>query len=240
MELEAERNTAAAREGLAALVGLAGPEALSLAEVDLAPVQVPTGDADELIRQFQGGSPEIMLLDLEAGLDRSQARLERRKWLPDLLLLAFARYQASDVVFNTNSSGTVAYDPYNTAYAGAALGLKWSLDVISRVGLSRKSEALAGLKGAQADLFRKKTGLEIRDLTRRLDDQRALIEVTDRSRKAARSWLVDRSNLYDSGLVPVNDVLEALKEFYRRKQEHLQAVLDFNLTWFQIRKILSD
>ena len=237
MELEARRGRQAAREALAALCGLPGPEALELAPATFQAADVDAGQVERWVAALEG-APGVRVLGVEARLARLQADLEARRWWPDLALFGSGKYQRADPVDNT-LNGVVIYDPYNTWYAGAVLGLKWELDVVGRLAAVRKQRALAALADQKHDLYRRKLALEVREQARRLADQRRLIDVTAGAEKAARSWLVDRSNLYDAGLVEISGVIEALKEYYKRKEEHLRAVLELNLTWHEVRKLVG-
>jgi len=235
MELDAKRGRQAAREALAALSGLPGPDALDLAPAPLEAVTVDPGRVDAWVTALEG-APEIRVLGVESRLAALQADLEKRRWWPDLALIGSGKYQRAEPVDNT-LNGNVVYDPYNTWYAGAVLGLKWELDVVGRLAAVRKQRALAALADQKRELYRTKLALEVREQARKLADQQRLIEVTAGARKAARSWLIDRSNLYDAGLVEVKEVIEALKEYYKRQEEHLRAVLELNLTWHELQKL---
>jgi outer membrane protein TolC len=237
LELELQRGKQAAREALAALAGLPGPEALELAEAPLQAVEAEPGQVEAWVAALEG-APEVRVLGVESRFARLQADLEKRRWWPDLALLGYGKYQRADPVDN-RFNGQLIYDPYNTWYAGAVLGLKWELDVVGRLAAVRKQRALQSLAEQKQDLYRRKLALDVRDLSRKLDDQRQMIRVTKGAEKAARSWLVDRSNLYDSGLIEVKEVVEALKEYYKRKEDHLRAVLELNLTWHQIVKLVG-
>ena len=236
MELDARRGRQTAREALAALAGLPGPEALDLAPAPFEPVAVEAGQVDAWVASV-AGAPEIGVLGVESRLARLQADLEARRWWPDLALFGSGKYQRAEPVHNVLENGSVVYDPYNTWYAGAVLGLKWELDVVGRLAAVRKQRALAALAEQKHDLYRTKLSLEVRAQALKLADQQRLIQVTAGAEKAARSWLIDRSNLYDGGLVEVKEVMEALKEYYKRKEEHLRAVLELNLTWYEIQKL---
>jgi outer membrane protein TolC len=235
MELDAKRGKQTARAALAALAGLPGPEALELTDAPLEAVTVDAAEVDAWVAALDG-APEIRVLGVESRLAKLQADLESRRWWPDFALIASGKYQRADPVDNT-WNGQVIYDPYNTWYAGAVLGLKWELDVVGRLAATRKQRALHALAATKQELYRQKLALEVRDRALKLQDQRRLIEVTASARKASRSWLLDRSNLYDAGLVEVKEVIEALKEYYKRQEEHLRAVLELNLTWYEIRKL---
>ena len=235
MELESARNLARAREALIAVCGLPAEGALALAASALEPVR-SGGDPSAIAGAARADqAPAITALDLQARLGELAAEIEARKWWPDLLLVGFGKYQVAEPVHNFYN-GEPVYDPYNTWYGGAALGLRWSLDVIGRLGAGRKARAMAGIKRTQHELYREKLSLEIRDLERALADQRKMLDATRRAERAARSWLVDRSNLYDSGFVEVKEVLESLKAFYERKMQRLQANLDLNVAWYKLLK----
>lgn len=238
MELDARRGRQAARDGLAALMGLPGPEALELAEAPLAAVEVDPGQVDAWVAALEG-APEIRVLGVEARFAKLQADLEKRRWWPDLALIASGKYQRAEPVDNVMANGQLISDPYNTWYAGAVLGLKWELDVVGRLAGVRKQRALQGLAEQKRDLYRQKLALEVREMARKLADQKQLITVTAGAQKAARSWLIDRSNLYDAGLIEVKDVLESLKEYYKRREEHLRAILELNVTWYQLQKLVG-
>lgn len=237
-ELEAARGRRAASEGLAAVAGLPGPEAVALSDEPFTPELQAEASAEAWEKWLDAGSSELASLGVEARLADLQARLEKRRWFPDIGIYGTAKYQVADPVDNT-FQGTLIYDPYNTWYAGAVLGLKWKLDVVGRLAASRKQRALAGLAQAKRDLYRAKLALDVRDLARQLADARTWIETTRRAQKAARAWVVDRSNAYDTGFVPVNEVIEALKEFLTRKEEHLRAIRDHELVLARLRKLVS-
>jgi outer membrane protein, multidrug efflux system len=244
MELEIDRKRVDAREGLAALIGLPGPEALVLEagtlslEEDREGQAVDINDAEAWVARLDAGGAELKVLDAEHGIQEGRATLERRRWWPDLGIVGEAKYQKADPVDNVYK-GTTIYDPYNKWYAGAVLGLTWSFDVVGRLSATRKHRALAAIKKTRRQLYREKLALEVRALIRELHDLRRMVQVTKRAQKAARSWLVDRSNLYDSGFVPAKEVMEPLKEFYKRKTGHLQAILDFNRGVYKLRKLVA-
>jgi|GEM_PF-5005735 len=238
MELEVRRGRQAAREGLAALMGLPGPDALEVAEASLEPVTVDPAGVEAWVAALEG-APEIRVLGVEARFAKLQADLEKRRWWPDLALIGSGKYQRAEPVDNVMANGQLISDPYNTWYAGAVLGLRWELDVVGRLAAVRKQRALQSLAEQKHELYRRKLALEVREMARKLADQQQLLSVTARAEKAARSWLIDRSNLYDAGLIDVKDVIESLKEFYKRREDHLRAILDLNVTWYQLQKLVG-
>lgn len=84
-----------------------------------------------------------------------------------------------------------------------------------------------------------KLQMDIENATTDVKIQAQLIEVQASALKAARGWLIAKSDLYDTGFATLDDVRDALVEYYKRKIGHYQAISAFNLAVLKLSRVVG-
>jgi outer membrane protein TolC len=145
---------------------------------------------------------------------------------PDLVLLGELTAVDSDVL---EVPGAVPGDRPLGVAAGLLLGLRWRLDVPSAVLHGRAVRAHANQLIERVRQARSVMESEVRRLHGRLSQQGAVLEATEASKIAARSWLSAAWSLYDAGFGDLRDVTDALDQFWSTHVGHLRAVVTHNV-----------
>ena len=145
---------------------------------------------------------------------------------PDFFLGAYVKYSQSPVIDDQDSP--FSYDPWNSWSGGAAVGLRYSFDIPSKLARFRGAAAEAARAEALAKVEAGRMALEVEKTWREADDLGDLLRTYKRAQRAARSWVMAESDRYDIGFGSLKSVTDALVEFYKRKLGYLKAIHDYN------------
>ena len=228
MRMESARAARLSRYALHLLTGLPEDE-IQPSIKRLKPVPLGTWTLPDLESLAKQRRPDLAALEAGVRAMRVKVTVEKRKWAPDLFAVGNVRVNWAPYVENQHTP--FADDPFNTYLGtGIALGLQWKLDIGAR---------LAGVDGARAGIRKMKSQLAGLLLKARLDladkftasqDALAITKIYRRAYKAGRGWAMAKTDLYESGLEELKQVLEGITKFYSTKLAHMNAVLQYNLS----------
>ncbi|MBM4371200.1 MAG: TolC family protein [Deltaproteobacteria bacterium] len=227
MRLEAARGASLARTSLHLLTGLPEEE-IRPSMKHLETASFDDWDLPRLQALAEGHRPDLEALRAGVRAMRLGVDVERRKWAPDVFLLGNMTMAWAPYVENQRSP--FADDPYNTTLgSGAALGIRWTMDVGGR--LAGVDEARAGLRKLEGQLrgMLLKARLELAQKLGEAQDARARIEIHKRAYKAGRGWAMAKTDLYENGLEELKQVIEGISKFYSTKLAYMDAILRFDL-----------
>ncbi|MBM4353419.1 MAG: TolC family protein [Deltaproteobacteria bacterium] len=223
--LDLERTRELALTGLQLLTGLDSERFLPPGK--LTPVPADLGELATWLDQAFGSRGELLALDGLLRVQTARVSLEKRRFLPDLFVGAFYTWAKAWTVEQQGSP--FAYDPYNSWYAGAGLGLKLDLDLAGRLGGLDEERANLRRFAAQREAMRQLVTLEVEKSWREARDLKTKLELHRTAYKAARGWVIAKVDLYEAGLAPLRDLTDALSEFFKRRLAFEQGVMEYNL-----------
>jgi outer membrane protein TolC len=210
---------------------------VALVDVDVEPVDTDLGGLGEQLRTLAGSQPTARAADRGGAAMRSLADAKWSELYPELFLGAYFSYSGSTVADDQGSP--YAHDPWNSWYGGAALGLRYQLDIPQRVARARQAGAEAERTVWLGRVAAAEAALELETAHREAGDLAELLPTYRRAERAARSWLVAKSDLYDAGFATLDDVTDALVEFFKRRLGYLRAVHDYNLAVARLTRALG-
>lgn len=233
-ELELDKGAFMAFEGMRIVLGLSNDARFAIAEAPLEPLPLEILPVERYVAIADRMRPELEAA--RAGVRASEGNVDLRfaKMLPSLGIVGSYAFSYSPVADDQRSPFSI--DPYNGNGGGAVLGLEWELDIMQKIG--EYDEARASRDKALGDiaLARSKLLLDVKETWQELRRQSELIGVQARAERAARGWLIAKSDLHDAGFATMQDVVDALLEYYKRKMGHIEAVYNFNLAVVELSR----
>ena len=223
--IDAARTAELALSGLEKLTGLRAdafspPAKLTLLEADIGPRE------NYLLEAFSRRG-EMRALDGALLAQGLKVKYEKRGFLPVIFIAAYYTYGRAWAVEEQGSP--FAYDPYNSWFSGAALGVEYKLDTARQVLALDEARAEERRLKAQHEALRQKVSMEVEQAWAEVRDLKEKLTLARKAHKAARGWVIAQLDLYESGLVPFKDTADALTAFFKQRMAYAQARFDFNV-----------
>ena len=233
-ELDLDKGAFMAHEGMRVILGLPGDAQFEIADEPLEPVAIEILPVERYAAIADRMRPELEAARAAVMAAEHNADLKFAGFWPSLGIVGSYTFSYSGVADDQQSPFSI--DPYNSNGGGAALGLEWELDIAQKIG--EYNEARAGwVKGRnEVEFARQKLLLEVKETWQDLHRHAELIDVQSKAMRAARGWLIAKSDLYDAGFATMQDVVDSLLEYYKRKMGHIEAIYNFNLAVAQLSR----
>ena len=233
-ELDLDKGAFMAYEGMRVVLGLADDAKFAIAEAPLEALPIEILPVDRYVAMASRLRPELEAA--RAGVQASEYNVDLRfaKMLPSLGIVGNYAFSYSPVADDQRSPFSI--DPYNGNGGGAVLGLEWELDIMQKIGEYDEAKASRDKVTKDVELARSKLLLDVKESWQDLNRYAVLIGVQARAMRAARGWLVAKSDLYDAGFATMQDVVDALLEYYKRKMGHIEAIYNFNLAAIELSR----
>lgn len=224
-------------EGMRLLLRQPRGTTIEMAEKDLEPYKLTVLDGDAYVEIMRQNDPSVALARRGAKAQRELANAKGRDLFPDLVLVGQAGIARASQIDDQHSP--FANDPYNNRYAGAALGLRWQLDVAQKVFQRDEARARARRATAEASAQEDLQEFKVRGLAMDLKNKNELLAIAAESQKAAQGWLTATWDTYDAGFGSFRDVMDALVQFYQQKFGYLKLVFDHNLVSWKLSQAIG-
>lgn len=225
------------QEGMRLLLRKPRGTTIEMAEKDLEPYKLTVLSADAYVEIMRKNDPSLALARRGAKAQQELATARGRELLPDFVLVGQAGIARANQIEDQHSP--FANDPFNNRVAGAALGLRWELDVAQKV--FQRDEARARARRAKAEAMAQEDLQEfkVRGLALDLKNKSELLTISAESQKAAQGWLTATWDTYDAGFGTFRDVMDALVQFYQQKFGYLKLVFDHNLVAWKLSQAIG-
>lgn len=222
---EAERGE---RIALAALRFFTGSQApIDIVDEPLTRVNHVLGPLPRYLEAARMFRPEINMARSGILVREAQVKMERAKYLPDLGLGVSAKLgRAPEITDQRNPFG---YDPANVSLFGAALVLRWKLDLLPQS--ARVAQATADLEEVRA-IERFALGgvaTEVERAYAEAEDASRRLEAWSDATRYAKQWLIKVQQGQDLGLFEGDELVEPAKEYALKKFSEMSALYDYNL-----------
>jgi outer membrane protein TolC len=189
-------------------------------------VPVETIDLDSATSSALQNRAELVALRTGVMAREAEAEARFRNFFPDFLLYAEFDYGYSNVVDDLTFP---FYDPYRTLGFGVGLVMRFDLNIGKKLGELKKARAKKTglayeLQGAELAVK-----LEIKKLFSEMNDARAMMDTRKTALKSARGWVIAKIDLYENGLVGLQDITDGLTQFFMAQLGYYQSIYDFNI-----------
>lgn len=223
--------------GLVALLNLPIGTAVDVDSPELKPVVVELEHADYYVELAKQHRPELKLANSAIAAANAIANLRLWQFFPGIAVVGEYNFATSPVA--DDQKGSFNSDPFHKNGGGAVLAMQWKVSLLKQ--WADRQEALAVLRGgiAKRDEFIQTMHSDVRQAVEEIDRQQQRLDSNAGSLKAARSWLVAKSDLYDTGFATFDEVSDALLQFYARKLAHVQTIHDLNLAISRLSRVVG-
>ncbi len=222
-----DRAIAVTRIALLRQVGVPPTDDTDITDTRLEPVTVQLQPLGRYLEQ--AGIHRADIAQLEAGLAARQARVEaaRGAYYPSFFIAGGIRYAKAP---NRESQDSpFAKDDFNYFNGGAALGLRWQLDVW--MTHAKVAERLAELSQVEVQKQNATSGIAL-DIQRRyleVQETQQKMDAAQDARKAVRALLATTLANFELGLGEGKEVFENLGLYARILSDYYTSVRDYNI-----------
>ena len=181
--------------------------------------------------------PDVSSLRAAVAAAGAARDLEKARFLPDVLLVAGLEATYAPGIDRTNNA--FYSNPYNTVGAGFGLAVNWKFDLVQQYGKYKEASAQREQALAQQAEALLGIDIELQKALISLNDAYQRFEVTRRSERIARGWLNSITQSMGVGVAKMNDLTDALVTYYTAKFKHLEAIMDINVGWAELQRVVG-
>lgn len=226
MKMESARTVSYSIYGLA-LATASSEEDVAVADRALPfPQEESLPSLEKLLALAERYKPELMIVTAAVSASESQVLLEKRNWFPDIALMGTFSFSKAPEV--EGQSSPFAYDPYNSWFGGGGITMTMPLDLGRMTAVDVANAKLRQLREKKKALLMQ-SSLELKKLLLEANDARKMVDLAKKAAKAARGWVIAKTDMYESGLGSFKDLTEGLTQYYQRELQYRKAILDYNL-----------
>jgi outer membrane protein TolC len=226
-QAEARRYETIALASLRFLVGQ--PTGFDITSEALHPSKRALGPVAQYLSAARLHRPEVNMLRAGMLARQAQVRLNRAKYFPDLGVGVSAVWaRAPEMADQLNP---YIRDDANYFRYGAALALRWQLDILPNAARVRQAEAQLEELRATERFALGGIGVEVETAYAQVRDAAAREQAYGMAEKTARQWLVAIQQGIDVGTKDDADLVDAARQLALQRFAHLTAVMDLNVAW---------
>lgn len=235
--LKAERGGEVARVALLRAMGLPADAQVDVADTELEPASARLVSLQEYTAQLFRARPEWR--SVVAGLEAKEAELaaERKGHYPTIFVAGGVKFAGAPN--RTKQDNPFAKDEFNFFEAGAAFGLRWDLSFFSTQANVQKKEAEMAQLREQKRSAELGLPVEAQKAYSDVITAKASIELSEESRRVARSLLVLSFTNFSLGVGEAKDLFEALGLYTRSASEYYRAVHGYNVALAKLSLVVG-
>jgi len=175
-----------------------------------------------------------------AGLQAVKAleRYERRKWFPDLALVAGVSFSVAPDVPNAPSA--FANDPYNTLGASLGLVLRWKIEPLMTRARVNHAQANTRRAAALLDGAVLAADLSVSRAHNTAKQARQKLALAKRGEKSAKGWVASVVQADAIGVISAKDMADAYVAYFTAKARVLQSLYEWNLAVIKLRRVSGE
>jgi outer membrane protein TolC len=224
-ESEAKRQETVALTGLRFLIGAKGE--IRVPDIPLPPPRHRLAPVGYYLTAARLHRPEVNMARAAVRAREAQLDLERSRRFPDIgLTLSAGWAQAPEV---TDQLNPFVRDPGNYLRYGAALGLRWKLDLLPQSARFAQAEAQLEEIRATEQYAIGGVGTEVTTAYEEARDAERRLAAYEEARDYARQWLITVQQGLDIGAYDHDDVIAPAKEYALSRFNVINARYDYHM-----------
>lgn len=193
---------------------------------------------DSYVAKARRQRPEFV--QIREGLQAREAliRVAEGEYYPDFFL--GGTLSVADAGGRTEIDNPFIFDPFNHAYGGIAVGLKWKTDFgITKAKVTAARAEFNKLTRTK-DFAEAFIPLQIKKAFLEVKEAQESIRATEASSLSARKWLVSAVANFDFGIGPAKEIFEALEAYARMKANYFRSVYNYNIAVANLDQATGD
>ncbi len=215
---------------LAALRFLTGEgDGFDIPRDPLRPAKRSLGPVAQYLQAARVNRPEVNMLRAGLIAREAQVALARSRYYPDLGVGLSATWARAPLV--SDQLNPFVRDDANYLRYGAALVLRWQLDLLPNSARVQQAEAQVEELRETERYALGGIGVEVETAYAQVIDAQAREQAYGNAQKAARQWVIAIQQGIDVGTREDADLVDAAKQWAQQRYNHLTAVMDLNLAW---------
>lgn len=228
-ESEAEEK---AEQALNALRFITGVEHLDIADVPLELVDHRLAPLSRYLSAARLFRPEINMARAGIRARQAQVKLQRARYFPDLGLGLSARYNRAPEV--TDQQNPFISDSANSTAYGAALVLRWNLDLLPNSARVAQAEADLEELRASEQFALGGVALEVQNAYSVAQQSSKRLDAYSAAARYAKQWLIQVQNGIDLGTMDAEDIVDPAKEYALKRFAKMSAIYAYNMAMVQL------
>ncbi len=202
------------------------------------PLKRPTVPIRPVVRYLTAARvlrPEVNYARAGVAARRALAGVAEARFFPDVYVGANATYLVAPNA--TQQTTAWVLDGLNRFGWGAALGVRWSLDVLSNQ--ARLAQAESQLEEARA-LERLALGgiaVEVETAYGAVNEAKIREEAWARNEHLAKGWLSSVNDAIDLGTKDERHLIEPIRFYIGARIAHIQALMDFHISLSELARV---
>jgi outer membrane protein, multidrug efflux system len=204
---EAENASVLALAALRLLIGRPQDAALPIETADVEEVPAEPAPLPELISAAKAQRPEIRALAHVIEASEQWLRYRTRSLFPDLFIGGFIEMAVTTNA--TDQTNPFLYDRFNFFDAGLGFGIRFDLDVFTKLAEIEQAEAQLGVRRAETAAAEEAMELELRKIHLEVTGNYAKLGPAEKAFRAARGWLTAAVLAYDIGTGQADELIDA-------------------------------
>lgn len=224
-ESEARKQEAIALSGLRFLIGARG--SVRVPDVPMPSPKHRLAPLGYYLTAARLHRPEVNMARAAIRAREAQVELERARFYPDIgLTLSGGWSEAPEI---TDQLNPFVRDPANYLTYGAALGLKWKLDLLPQAARLSFAEAQLEEIRATEQYAIGGIGMEVTTAYEEARDAERRLSAYEEAREYARRWLITVQQGLDIGAYDPDDVIAPAKEYALGRFNVMNATYDYHI-----------
>ncbi len=182
---------------------------------------------------------DLKLLDKANEAAHLQAKIQWLNWWPELVLGGEVYYKFSNAVPKFESDNFYIKDSYNGHGFGIGFIFRWNLDPVGQAFKVQQANAKADRMSAQRELAISGIELEINKTYYEVAAKYHNIQLTKKSRRAAKRLLTQKFMDYEAGTGGVDKMISALTTFIEQRAMYLNALNDYRVGLVKLQSVVG-
>ncbi len=232
-----KRQMEIAKASLVRITGWQDPSNFEPADKRLKPVKIELASEKEYIQLAMDNNSTLKRLKAAVDAARERYLSEKAKYYPMLLAVGGLKYAVAPG--REDQDNPFLNDEYNYFSAGAALAVKWNMNVLeTRAEVAQKRTEYLSL---QKQLEEAKQGIElkVKEAYAKVLETKGNLASSWESRKAGRALLILNFTNFKFGIGSGKDVFEGLSIYARTADDYYKAVYEFNMAVAKLNKLIG-
>ncbi len=196
---------------------------------------VPLGPVVRYLTAARLFRPEVNMA--RAGIQARKAWLEynRARFFPDIGLGLGATYSTAPSAVMQNNAWVV--DPFNRFGYGAALGLRWNLDLLPNQARVEQAEAQLEETRAQERYALGGIAVEVENAYGTALEAKGREEAWARAEHRAKKWISTVQDGIDLGEKDERALMEPLRAYVNARVNHIYSLMDLNVSLSELARV---
>ncbi|MGO9834274.1 MAG: TolC family protein [Polyangiaceae bacterium] len=171
--------------------------------------------------------PDVNMARAGVAARRALVGYNRAKLFPDFGLALGADYMSTQGAVPQENAW--ASDPWNHFYYYAALGLRWSLDLLPQAAREQQAESQLEENRAMERSALGNAMYEVEKAYADASEAKGREEAWDKAEHIAKEWISLVQDHIDLGTADERALLEPLRSYGSARMQHLTALMDYNV-----------